>query len=167
MAIITAHNSLIYFDCAFPRTFRAVFLLSFWPNQMPLLQLAFSLPLLKHAPSVYMVIGGSPISCGWVWCRVAGEFEILPGSVKILKHSMRFVLLVMVRLKVMSWFVLCAVLLLVFLVAVSERLSHGGGPASGFSFGAISCSLMDASVAQAWGFRQSFCLSSSQSRHWQ
>ena len=164
---MTAHISPIWFDYAFSGTFRAVFLLSFWPNQMPLPLLASSLPLLKHAPSVYTVIGGSPISCGWVWCRVAGEFEILPGSVKILKHSARFVLLVIVGLKVMSWFVLHAVSLSVFLVAVSERLSFGGGLASGFSFGAINCSLIDTSVAQAWGLRQSFCLSSSQSWHWQ
>lgn len=84
---------------------------------------------------------------------------------KILKHSARSFLQVTLGSKVMSWFVFRADSFLAFLVAVSDRLSVLGGAVSGFSFGVISWSLVNASVAHAWGLRQFFCLSLSQS--WQ
>jgi len=75
--------------------------------------------------------------------------EILSRSINILKHSARFVLLVIDGLKVISSFVFLMVLFLAFLVVVSERLLIRGALFSGFSFGVICCSLTNASCAQA------------------
>ena len=57
VATMTVHIFPIWFDCMVPGTFSAVFLWLFWLNQTPLLQVVFPFPLLKHAPSVYAVIG--------------------------------------------------------------------------------------------------------------
>jgi hypothetical protein len=166
-AAITAQISPTWFDCVFPGILSAAFLWLFSPNQIPLPHLASSFPLLKHAPSVYIVTLGRSLSWMRAWWWVAGTLEILSGSVNILKHSARFVLLVIDGLKVISSFVSLAISFLAFHVAVSERLSIGGGLSSGFSFGVICCSLTNTSCAQAWGFRQLDLLSVMQSSHWQ
>ena len=53
IAVIVAVSSPIWFDWCSPGTRIARFLWSFCPNHTPAPHLAFLLPLLKQAPSVY------------------------------------------------------------------------------------------------------------------
>ncbi len=166
-AVIIAQISPIWFDCEVPGTLRAVFLWSFWPNQTLLLQIAFPFPLLKQAPLVYVVTSWIPLTCRCVRWQVAGKLEIFYGSMNILKHSVRSVLLVMDGPKVMCLLFFLACLFLAFLDSISKRLSLAGRLVSGFHFELICCNLIVASVAQSWGLRQFNSLSVLQSRQQQ
>ncbi len=61
-AAITAQISPTWFDCDLSGILSTAFLLSFSPNQILLLHLASSFPLLKHAPSMNIVIFGRSLS---------------------------------------------------------------------------------------------------------
>src|ERR1700761_4464885 len=92
--------SPIWFDWFGPGTFIAQLCSLSSSNHIPLPHWAFSLPLLRHDPSVYTVIPSSgiviPRGGGFL---VAGSFIILFGSTKILKQSARFVFMVTDGLK--------------------------------------------------------------------
>jgi hypothetical protein len=98
-----------------------LFLSSAGPNHIPLPLCAFNLPLLKHALLVKIVC----VVCRWSvlgsWWWLAGSFDILFGSVKILKHSARFFLHVMVGSNRIASLVALAVMLRSFLVFVRDR----------------------------------------------
>ena len=121
IAVMIATISPVWFECVSPGTFMALFRPSSGPNHIPLPLRAFSLPLLKHAPSVKMVCCGCQSCVPGSWCLLAGLFDILSGLVKILKHSARLFLHVIDGSKVMASFVIWAILLCSFLVLVRER----------------------------------------------
>ena len=103
-----------------------------------------------------------PLPC---LCLSAGVFEILSGSVNALKQSARFAFSVTDGSKVILVFSFRAILLLVFLHSVSERLSlcvRMVGFNLGTSFSRRRC----ASIAHFWGFVQPPALSSLQSSQW-
>ena len=83
-------------------TCNAMFLGLFYPNHMLLLHFAFLLLLLKQALSVYT----SVVLCLWLapldTSHCAGILDILSGSVKTWKHSVRSFLHVIVGSKRIS-----------------------------------------------------------------
>ncbi len=119
--VMTATNSPVWFDCSSPGTWSALFLLSASPYHIPLPLCVFSFPLLKHVPSVKIVC----VECHWCilgsWWQLAGMFDILFRSVKILKHSARLFLQVIVGLNRIASLVALVVMLCSFLVLVRER----------------------------------------------
>jgi len=101
-AAITTAISPTWLDWASPGICRARFLGLSFSNHIPLLHLAFCLPLSMHAPSVYTVIclhQGIGPCCPY---RLAIRFVFLVGSVNILKHSARSSLHVIDASKVTS-----------------------------------------------------------------
>ena len=99
----------------------ALFLPSSGPNHILLPLHAFSLLLLKHAPSVKIDCCGCLLCVPRSWCHLAGSFDIFSGLVKILKHSARLFLHVIDGLKMMASFIILAILLHSFLILVRER----------------------------------------------
>src|SRR6266404_5064242 len=104
----------------------ALFWGSLWAIHMPAPLHASSLPLFIQELSVYAVIA----SCGrlipQVWsCQVAGMSEMCLGSVKILKQSARFELVVVEGLNVRAPPSCWAIWFFSMRLLVSVRLSAG------------------------------------------
>ena len=123
MASITATSSPIWLDCAGPGTLIALFLGLSWANQMLLLHCAFVLPLLRQAPSVWMLTS---------WCfrfapgstlHFARNLDMLLGFEKIRKHSVRSFLVVIEGSKVINSFWYHACRFFLFLDAVERYVA--------------------------------------------
>ncbi len=91
--------------------------------------------------------------------------DIRSGSVKILKHSAKSFLHVIVGSKSISSSFSRVLIFCFFLVRVRDRLSWGSPSASGFNLGAVSLILARPSVAHLCGFMHPFMRSSMQSMH--
>jgi hypothetical protein len=165
IANIVAVSSPIWFDWFLPGILIARFLGSLSPNQIPAPHFAFSLPLLKHAPSVYT----STVSCRWlvpaIIVRFAGFLGVLPGSVKTRKHSAREFFVVIEGSKSTSSFLSLAKLFRCFLFGVREKFPWCSSWASGFSIGNVMRILIRASCAHSCGVQQCVFRSSQQSLH--
>ena len=158
-AVITAEISPIWLDWALPGTLIALFHSWFGLIQIPLPHFAFSFPLLKQAPSVYIAISWC-VRLGPHGCNLsAGMLVALLGFVKMRKHSDRSFLQVVDGSKIIAPCVLFTVLFLVLCLAVRER-SPCLSSLSGFSLGAIRWILVSASCAHPCGFLHSRSLSS-------
>jgi len=144
----------------------AWFLGSSWPNQTPLLQHAFFLPLFIQAPSVYTVTSSHCRVGPWCLYRHARWVESLLGSVKILKHSAKLSLQVIDGLKLIIPSSCLTLLFPSFRVLVRD-IPSGGSCAVGLCLGGIRLSLVMASVAHLCGFLHPQVLSFTHSRHTQ
>ena len=167
IAVITATSSPIWLDWGSPRTLIVWFLLSSKLYQIPLLHCASFFPLLKHALSVQTFSRGC---LSWVlgscWC-LAGLFDILVGSVNILKHSARSPLLVIVGSKRIAPFVSLAIMFWSLLRFVRDRFPQWYPQWVGLSLGRIVSILFWASSAQASGLMQFSSLSTLHGWHQQ
>ena len=138
-AAIVAVSSPIWLDWWSPGTHNAMFLGLFCPNHMPLPHFAFLLPLLKQAPSVYT----SVVSCLWLapldTSCCAGILDILSGSAKTQKHSVRSFLHVIVGSKRISPLFSLAAWFWSFLDGVSDKFPWLLSWYMGFSLGNICC----------------------------
>lgn len=126
VAAMIAAISPTWFNWFFPGILRAMFILSLGPNHTPLPHHAFTLPLLKHAPSVYTVtfwcLESGPCSS----CHFAGRFDSLSLFVNMQKHSPRFSLQVIVGSNRISPLFSFAMVFCTLLLLVSERFPYGG-----------------------------------------
>ena len=161
-AIITAATSPTWLDWFPPGTLIALF--HSWPGliHIPLPHLAFAFPLLKQAPSVYMVVSWC-VRLGPRGCSLsAGMLVVRSGSVKMRKHSDKSFLHVIDGSKSISPCVRFAVSFLAFRLPVRDR-SPCLSSRVGFNFGVIFWILVRASSAHLCGWSQPRSLSSMQS----
>jgi hypothetical protein len=121
MAVIIAMISPIWFNCIFLGTFIAWFLSLSRLNHTLLPLCTSSLLLLKQALLVKIFTIGYLSCVLGFWSHLAGLLDILSGFVKILKHSARLFLHVIVELNRIASLFFFAIMFWSFLVLASDR----------------------------------------------